>query len=160
MKPTLTLAALLIVAGCSQQDQQAASSNEANETVAGQQATAGEQQAPAAEASLPTLEGQWSVTAIDGAPISAGSALTASFAAGKATMSSGCLRRGWTYTQKRNVVSFTNDPGSSANCGGGPSGQQESAYIALEQASIAIFNKEGKEASLSGTGGNLTLVRR
>ena len=153
MKRTPILAALLLVAGCSQQEQQAAPSNEGNDNAAAQQA-------PAAEASVPTLEGQWAVTAIDGAPISAGSALTASFTAGKAVMSSGCLRRGWTYTQKRNVVSFANDPSSSANCGGGPSGQQESAYIALEQASIAIFNKEGKEASLSGTGGNLTLQRR
>ena len=154
MKRTLTIAALLFVAGCSQQEgQQATPTNEANEAVAAQEA-------PAATTSVPTLEGQWTVAAIDGAPIGAGSAMTASFAAGKAIISSGCLRRGWKYTQKRNVVSFTNDPGSSANCGGGPSGEQESAYIALEQASIAIFNKEGKEASLSGTGGNLTLQRR
>jgi hypothetical protein len=106
------------------------------------------------------LEGAWAVAAIDGAPISSGSAMTASFGSGAATISSGCLRRGWTYTQKRNVVSFTNNPGSSANCGGGPSGEQESAYIALEKASIVIFGKDGKEASLSGTGGNLTLQRR
>lgn len=157
MKRTLTIAALLFVAGCSQQEQQeqqqAAPSNEANEAVAAQEA-------PVAEAAVPTLEGQWAVAAIDGAPIGAGSAMIASFGAGKATVSSGCLRRGWKYTQERNVVAFTNDPGSSANCGGGPSGEQESAYIALEQASIAIFNKGGREASLSGTGGNLTLKRR
>ena len=155
MKRTLTIAALLLVAGCSQQqeEQQAPLANEENEAVAAQEA-------PAAKASVPTLEGQWTVAAIDGAPIGAGSAMTASFAAGKAVISSGCLRRGWTYTQEHNVVSFKNDPGSSANCGGGPSGEQESAYIALEQASIAIFNKDGKEASLSGTGGNLTLQRR
>jgi hypothetical protein len=153
MTRTLTFAALLLAASCSQPDQQAAPTNEADEAAA----TA---QAPASEASVPALEGQWTVTAIDGAPIGAASAMTASFAAGKAIISSGCLRRGWTYTQKRNVVSFANDPGSSANCGGGPSGDQESAYIALEQSSIAIFNKDGKEATLSGTGGNLTLKRR
>ena len=152
MKRTLIIAAMLFAAGCSQQEQQAPS-NESNESAAAQQA-------PTSKAAVPTLEGQWAVTAIDGAPISAGSAMIAAFAAGKATISAGCLRRGWTYTQERNTVSFTNDPGSSANCGGGPSGEQESAYIALEQASITIFNKEGKEASLSGTGGNLTLQRR
>ena len=152
MNRTLTIAALLLAAGCSQQDQPAAPSNESNEVSA--------TETPAAQRVVPTLEGQWTVAAIDGAPIDAASAMTASFAGGKAVISSGCLRRGWTYTQKRNVVSFTNDPGSSANCGGGPSGQQESAYIALEQASIAIFNKDGGEAGLSGTGGNLTLKRR
>ena len=153
MKRILIIAASLFAAGCSQQEQQAARSNEANEAAAAQQA-------PASKAEVPTLEGQWAITAIDGAPIGAGSAMIAAFAAGRATISAGCLRRGWTYTQERNAVSFTNDPGSSANCGGGPSGEQESAYIALEQASIVIFNKEGKEASLSGTGGNLTLQRR
>ena len=149
MHRTLTIAALLFAAACSQQNQPAASSNESNEVA----------EAPA-EKAVPKLEGQWAVAAIDGAPIGAASAMTASFAAGKAIISSGCLRRGWTYKQDRNVVSFANDPGSSANCGGGPSGEQESAYIALEKASIAIFNKDGAEASLSGAGGNLTLKRR
>ena len=152
MHRTLTIAALLFVAGCSQQDQPGTPSNESNEAAA--------TKAPAAQQAVPTLEGQWTVAAIDGAPIGAASAMTASFAGGKAIISSGCLRRGWTYRQERNVVSFTNDPGSSANCGGGPSGVQESAYIALEKASIAIFNKDGAEASLSGAGGNLTLKRR
>lgn len=148
MNRSLPTLALLFLAACNSEQSAPPESNEAAVT-----------EAPATEKAVPKLEGQWTVTAIDGAPISAGSAMTASFAAGKAMMASGCLRRGWTYTQERNTVSFTNDPGSSANCGGGPSGEQESAYIALEQASIAIFNKEGKEASLSGTGGNLTLQR-
>jgi hypothetical protein len=129
-------------------------SNEANEA-----AVASDM--PVAEAAVPALDGQWSVAAIDGKPVSAGSAMTATFAAGRVNIASGCIRRGWTYTQKGNVVSFATDPGSSANCGGGvPSGEQEIAYAALERASIAIFDKDGKEANLSGTGGNLTLRRR
>ena len=87
--------------------------------------------------------------------------MTASFAGGKASIASGCLRRAWTYTQKRNVVSFTADPGGSSNCkAAAPAREQETAYAAFSGATIAIFGKEGKEANLSGTGGNLTLERR
>lgn len=151
MRRTLPLFALLSVAACTSQE--SASSKESEKaSVAGQPV--------AEETNVPALDGQWSVAAIDGKPVGAGSAMTATFAAGRATISSGCLRRGWTYTQKRNVVSFSTDPGGSANCGGGTSGEQETAYAALERASIAIFDKDGNEANLSGTGGNLTLRRR
>ncbi len=86
--------------------------------------------------------------------------MTAVIGGGKAGISTGCLRRAWTYTQKRNVVAFAADPGGSSNCGRTPSGDEEIAYAALNEANIAIFGKEGKEASLSGTGGTLTLERR
>jgi hypothetical protein len=141
--------ALLLVAGCGQHDDHPASQNNAAE-------------APAAETaadSIPSLEGQWRVAAIDGKPVGAG--MSASFAAGKVSLASGCVRRGLTYTQKRNVVSFAVDPGGSANCEGrGTSAEHESAYAAMQGASIAIFSKEGAEASLSGVGGNLALERR
>ncbi len=101
------------------------------------------------------------VASIDGKPVSAGAAMTASFAGGKASIASGCVRRGLTYTQKRNVVSFAADPGGSSNCEGrGTSAEHEAAYAALQGASIAIFGKEGREANLSGNGGNLALERR
>jgi hypothetical protein len=144
----LTIAALLVAAGCAQQDTEAPQSNE----------TASAPADTAAAQSVPALDGQWQVTAIDGTPLAA--AMTASFGSGKVSLSAGCLRRAWTYTQKRNVVSFTSDPAGSANCGGGTTGEQETAFAALEQSSIAIFGKDGSEASLSGTGGNLTLQRR
>jgi hypothetical protein len=147
----LAIAAMLLGAGCSQQEAAAPPANEA----------AVEPSAAPAANEVPALEGQWNVAAIDGKPTAAASAMTASFAGGKVTLVSGCLRRAWTYTQNRNVVSFTSDPGGSANCGGAsPSGEQETAYAALQQASIAIFDKDGREANLSGTGGNLTLQRR
>jgi hypothetical protein len=149
MRRFFVIAAILSIAACGQQE---AASPPANEPAA-----AGE--APAAE--TPALEGQWSVAALDGRPVGAASAMTASFAGGKASISSGCLRRAWTYTQKRNVVSFAADPGGSANCEGrGTTAEQETAYAALQEASIAIFSKDGSEANLSGTGGNLTLRRR
>jgi hypothetical protein len=151
MSRILTIASLLLVAGCNQPQAEAPPANE----------TSTSNVAAAAADSVPALDGQWRVTAIDGQPVSAGSTMTASFAGGKASIAAGCLRRAWTYTQKRNVVSFASDPGGSANCGGQPpDATQETAYAALQASSIAIFNKDGSEANLSGTGGNLTLQRR
>ncbi len=148
MRPILSVAAQLLVAGCSQQEATAPPANEA-----ASKATAA--QAPEA---VPELAGQWRVTAVDGKPFPAGT--TASFASGTASISSGCIRRAWSYTQKRNSVAFTSSPGGSSNCGGqAPSGEQETAYVVLDGANIAIFGKDGKEATLSGTGGTLTLAR-
>ena len=149
MNRALTLAALLCLAACSQQ--QPAPANEAESAPAGQ----------VAEKAVPSLEGSWDVTAIDGRPVDASSAMVASFSGGNAIVASGCLRRAWTYRQNKNVVTFAAYPGGSANCQGrGTTAQQETAYAALQEANIAIFGKDGSEASLSGTGGNLTLQRR
>lgn len=151
MTRTLAIAALMFVAGCTQQDSGSPATNDA----------ASGPSVPASAESVPSLEGSWQIAAIDGKPMGAGSALTASFAGGKVSIASGCVRRGLTYTQERNVVSFAGDPGGSANCEGrGTSAEHETAYAALQGASIAIFGKGGAEASLSGTGGNLTLQRR
>jgi hypothetical protein len=150
MNRCLTIAALLLAAACSKQDQGAPAANEVANTA----------QAPAAEAEVPTLEGSWQVAAIDGRPVAEASAMIATFAGGKLSVASGCVRRAWTYTQKRNVVSFADNPSGSDNCGSGTSSQQETAYAAFTKASIAIFNKDGSEANLSGTGGGLTLRRR
>jgi hypothetical protein len=150
MTRCLSIAALLLVAACSKQDQSPAPSNEAANTA----------EAPADEATVPTLEGSWRVAMIDGRPVAEASAMVATFAGGKLTVASGCVRRAWTYSQKRNVVSFADNPGGSDNCGSGTSSQQETAYAAFTKASMAIFNKDGSEANLSGTGGGLTLRRR
>ena len=150
MTRTLTIAALFALAACGQKERQQAAKNEREQPA---EAFAAEQQ------QAPELEGSWAVTAIDGKPVSA--AMSASFTDGKAIVSAGCVRRAWTYTQKRNVVAFAANPAGSANCEGrGTSAEQETAADALGQASIAIFNKDGSEANLSGTGGNLTLQRR
>ena len=141
--------AMLLVAACGQEDRKApAQSNELAAAPA----------APEATADVPALEGQWTVAAIDGKPVAA--AMTASFAGGKVSLSAGCQRRAWTYKQKGNVVAFTADPGGSSSCPDGTSAEQEAAFAALDGASMAIFGKEGTEANLSGTGGNLTLQRR
>jgi hypothetical protein len=151
MTRILPIAALLLVSACGQQEQAPAAANEANSATASADT-------PVA---VPALAGAWSVAAIDGRPVGADSAMIANFDGGKVSISSGCLRRAWTYTQKRNVVAFSVNPGGSANCGGGtPSGDQEAVYAVLTQANIVIFGKGGSEASLSGTGGGLTLKRR
>jgi predicted small lipoprotein YifL len=149
MRHLLAIAASLSIAACGQQEPASAPANE----------SASAAKEPASEKPAPALEGQWNVAALDGRPT--GTAMTATFSRGKASIVAGCVRRAWTYTQKRNVVSFTADPAGSSNCEGqGTSAEQESAGIALQEASIVIFNKDGSEANLSGTGGNLTLRRR
>ena len=117
-----------------------------------------EEAKPAAE--VPQLAGEWRVTKVEGGD-AGGLRMTASFVGGQASLATGCIRRAWTYTQNRNIVSFKSNPAGSSNCGGGtPGAEAETAYAALEGANIAIFAKQGKEASLSGSGGNLTLERR
>lgn len=145
---TLSVTALLLMAACQQQKNPPA--NEA----------ATQPSAPAAAAAVPSLAGEWRVTMISGDPNAAKLGMAATFGSGLAKLSSGCLQRAWTYTQNRNSVAFAASPGGSSNCGRSPSGDEETAYAALDAANIAIFAKDGKEASLSGTGGTLTLQRR
>ena len=143
-------ALVLMLAGCGQQDQSPAATNDASAAPS----------APATQKSVPSLAGQWVVATIDGRPVGAGSAMIASFEGNRATIAAGCLRRDWSYSQKLNVIEFKTEPGGSANCGGSPSAEQEAAYVALENSNMAIFGKDGSTASLSGTGGNLGLERR
>ena len=150
MTRLLPIAALLLVVACEKPESSAApNSDNATATPA----------APTATADIPSLEGNWRVTMIEGQDAVA-LGMTAAMAGGKASLSTGCLRRAWTYTQNRNVVAFIASPGASTNCGRSPSGDEETAYTAINDANIAIFGKDGKEASLSGTGGTLTLQRR
>lgn len=143
------IAALLLLAACGQQE--ASAPPQANNTA----------EPASAPSEVPSLEGSWAVSRIGGVQDAAALGMTAAITKDGVTLSTGCLRRAWTYTQNRNVVAFTSSPGGSANCGGSsPSAGAEIAYTALTDANIAIFSKDGKEASLSGTGGTLTLERR
>jgi hypothetical protein len=110
---------------------------------------------------VPSLEGSWSVNRIGGVPEAGSLGMTAAVTKDSFTLSVGCFRRAWTYTQNRNVVAFKSSPGGSSNCGGSPPGAAaETAYAVLDDANIAVFSKDGREASLSGAGGTLTLERR
>ena len=146
MSRFLAVAALSLVAGCGQQ-------READRTPGNETATPAAASAPVAD-----LGGEWQVVKLDGRPIAGGSAV--SFSQGKARLTAGCTRRAWAYTQQRNIVSFAADSSGSANCETTPSIEQESVIHALDRATMAIFDKDGREASLSGNGGNVTLERR
>ena len=93
---TSALAALLLTAGCGQQQQPAPPANDVVAAPA----------APKAKAEIPALKGSWTVTG--------GSGLTATFADNRLVLSEGCLRRAWTFTQKGNSVAFTSSPGAAA----------------------------------------------
>jgi hypothetical protein len=148
MNRLLPIACLLLIAGCNQQE---APSPPANDSV--------EPAKPPAE--VPSLEGNWKVSRIGGVADAAAIGMTAAITKNSVTLSSGCIRRAWTYTQRRNIVAFTSSPGGSSNCGGAsPGPDAETAYAALNDANMAIFSKDGREAGLSGTGGTLTLERR
>jgi hypothetical protein len=140
--------ALLLLAACDRQDS-APPSNEA----------AAETPASAVKAEVPSIQGDWRIVRI-GPQDAAGLGMAAAFASGNASISTGCLRRAWTYTQDRNLVAFTSSPGGSSNCGRTPNATEETAYAVLDDANIVIFSKDGKEASLSGTGGTLSMERR
>ena len=146
MTRVVPLVLFALIAGCNQQQPAAPPAND----VAA---------APAAKPAVPSLNGNWRVTAIGGQPV-AGAAMAAAIGDGSASMSAGCLRRGWTYTQERNLVAFIGSPGGSSNCGRSPTVEEETAFGALGDANLAIFAKDGREATLSGTGGTLTLERR
>jgi len=159
MSRFLMIPALLLVAACDQQTtSNTASANDdgtANDMAATGTAPAGE-----AASTTPLLDGEWQLTKVDGRPLEAGSLSTVTFGDGKANLVTGCTRRAWTFTQKRNIVSFAANPGSSSNCERAPTIKEETAFQAFTRAKMVIFDKEGREASLSGDGGNVTLAKR
>ena len=141
MTRTLLIAALLMVASCGQSDQPPAPAKE----------TAVAAPAPVIKVAVPSLEGRWRV--------STPAALDLTIGQGQATLSSGCLRRGFTFRQDRNQVAFTSSPAGSSNCGRSPSAAEETAFAALADANLAVFGKDDS-VTLSGLGGMLALKRR
>ena len=138
---------LLLAAGCTERaEPNAAQANDAAAPAA-----------KPAEAAVPDLNGSWQVTEVDGRPVAS---MAVTLGAGKARIAAGCNYRAWSFTQDRNIVSFTANPAGSSNCASSPNVDQESAFQAIDRATIAIFAKQGREASLSGDGGNVTLARR
>ena len=142
MNRTLSIVALLMVASCGQPDQPAAP---AKETVAAAPS-------PVAKAAIPSLKGQWRM--------STPAALDLTIGEGQATLSSGCLRRGFTFRQDGNQVAFASAPAGSSNCGRSPSLAEETAFAALADANLAVFATDGRKVMLSGLGGMLALERR
>ena len=136
------LVALLLVSACDQAERPAAPAP-----------TVAKAPVPApVKAAVPSLKGQWHVTTPATLDLTIGD--------GQATLSSGCLRRGFTSRQNGNQVTFTSSPAGSSNCGRTPSLAEETAFAALADANLAVFSKDGRDVTLSGFGGVLALERR
>ena len=142
MNRILPLLALLLLSACDSQEAPAPAPTAAKPPAP----------APVVKAAVPSLKGQWRLTAP--AP------LDLSIGANQATLSSGCLRRGFTFRQDRNKVAFASAPAGSSNCGRTPSVAEETTFAALADENLAVFSKDGRDVSLSGVGGILTLERR
>ena len=140
MNPPLPLVAMLLLSACDSQEAPAPPAAKAPAA------------APAVKAAVPSLQGQWRVTTPAALDLTVGD--------GQATLSSGCLRRGFTFRQDRNQVAFAYAPAASNNCGRSPSAGEEAAFAALADANMAVFGKDGGDATLSGFGGTLALERR
>jgi hypothetical protein len=146
-----SITALLLVASCAQKgDQPTAAENRAREEITAKPPTR----------EIPRLQGEWKLTKVDGRPLEARSTLLVTFGNGMARIASGCTHRAWIFTQQRNIVKFAPEPDHSSNCEVVPSNKQQAAFNALDRATMAIFDNHGREASLSGDGGNVTLKRR
>ncbi len=135
--------AILLMSACDRQEAPAAPAPSEAEAPA---------PAPLVKAAVPSLKGQWRLTNPATLDLTVGD--------GDATLSSGCLRRGFTFRQDRNQIVFTSAPAGSSNCGRSPSVAEETAFAALADANLAVFSKDGREVTLSGFGGLLTLERR
>ena len=147
MNRILPIFALLFVSACDRQEPSVAPATNA---------VAEAPSLPAVKAPVPALKGEWRVVTVSGNPAT----MALSVGDGRATMSAGCLRRGFTYTQDRNRVAFAAAPAGSSNCGRSPRGDEEAAFAALGESNMAIFGKDGRDLTLSGFGGTLTLERR
>lgn len=144
MKPLIFLA--LCVAGCSPAANQPAT-NEVDKPAA--------QEKPA---DVPSLTGEWSVSASSGKPLTQVFPMTASVSANQITIHSECVSLAWSYTQDRNIVGFK--PGAVRHCGRNQTQNENEVERAIGGATIALFSNEGREVQLSGSGGTVTLTRR
>jgi hypothetical protein len=137
---------ILCVAGCSPATDQPATNQTDKPTV---------QEKPA---EVPSLAGEWNVTASNGKPLTQVFPMTASVSRDQLTVHSECVSFAWAYTQDRNIVSFK--PGAVRHCERNQTQNENEAQRAIGGANIALFLQEGREVQLSGNGGTVTLTRR
>ena len=143
MNRMIPLLALTLLAACDRQDPPAAPAP----TAAAPAPTAAKAKAP-----VQPLDGKWR--------LAEPAALDLVIGGGKATLSSGCLRRGYTFKQDRNQVAFNSSPAGSSNCGRSPSAAEEAAFAALADANLVLFGEDPGQVTLSGYGGTLAISRR
>lgn len=122
---------------------------------------ANEADAPAAEeeaAPVPSLAGDWRVSAINGRGLTQPHPMDASFTGDRLTIRSDCVRMAWDYHQDRNIVTFGSV--SESGCPGSRMPDESQVQGAISQANIAMFSQNGDEVNLSGPGGSVTMTRR
>ena len=137
---------ILCVAGCSPA---------ANQPARNEVGTNAAQERPA---EVPSLAGEWSVSASSGKPLTQVFPMTASVSGNQITVHSECVSLAWSYTQDRNIVAFK--PGAVRHCGRNQTQNENEVQRAIGGATIALFSNEGREVQLSGSGGTVTLTRR
>lgn len=143
----LTMIAALCVAACSPTADEQPAANQADKPAAAEK-----------PAEVPSLTGEWSVTALGGQPLQQVFPMTASFSNDKMTVHSECVTFVWSYTQNRNIVAFK--PVSANHCGRNQTTNENEIERTMKGANIALFTGEGREVQLSGNGGTATLTRR
>lgn len=147
MKKVLVSTLALSIAACSQPAEQPAADN-------GSAAQAN----AAAQAAVPSLEGEWVVELLNGKKPDQIWPMTAEVTKGKFTIVSECRRMSWTMKQDRNLVQFTPAPG--VECGRVRSPAEIVADKGVKLANIVVFSDEGRKAQVSGAGGTISMTRR
>ena len=147
---------LLLLAACGQQDAAPAPDTNTEANVAKTADTSAPTQSAVPTADKPKLDGDWSVVDVKGDPVSG---VGVGFHGGLATVSAGCLKRSWSYTQNGGAVTFK-PGGVGANCGRSTTVAEETVFQALSESNMAIFEDDGRKVSLTGYGGSVTLARR
>jgi hypothetical protein len=147
MKKLLLSAFALSIAACSQPAEQAAANNSAT-------AEANE----AAQAAVPSLEGEWVVEQLGGKEPDQIWPMTAEVTKDRFTIVSECRRMSWTMKQDRNLVQFT--PATGVECARVRSPAEIVADKAVKLANIVVFSEEGRAVQVSGAGGTVSMTRR
>ncbi len=148
MRLTFLFAALFALAACSQPaEQQPVPNNEAAADIT-----------ETAQASVPSLEGEWVVEQANGKAPDQLWPMTASATKDRFTITSDCRKMSWTFRQDRNLVQFT--PAAGVECGRVRSPGELLADSTVKLAQTVIFGDEGRTAQISGSGGTISMKRR
>jgi hypothetical protein len=143
---------VLLLAACSPAAEQTANQASANAA----EPAAAEQEREA----VPSMEGEWRIERINGAPPDQIWPMNVSIGDGRFTIQSECRRMAWSFRQDGNVVQLSDDPGASADCPRVRSPAELMVERPVGLANIAMFSDEGRKVQLTGPGGSVDMVRR
>jgi len=149
MKRILLSMAILSLAACSDQaDQQPPAANEGAAVEANE----------AAQAAVPSLEGEWVVEQANGKAPDQIWPMTAEATKDRFTIVSDCRKMSWTFKQDRNLIQFT--PAAGVECARVRSPAELLADSTVKLANAVVFADEGRTVQISGSGGTISMTRR